>query len=85
MDLGTAGRRRCHRRAAAVHRAPAHRDPVPDPALADVPLQITDLSKKYAKSADRYAVRELGFRVEKGRCSVSWDPTGPARPPRCAC
>lgn len=50
--------------------------PAPDPALAEVPLQITDLSKKYAKSADRYAVRDLGFRVEKGQVLGLLGPNG---------
>ncbi|MBM7439089.1 alpha/beta fold hydrolase [Streptomyces sp. HB132] len=50
--------------------------PAPDPALADVPLQITDLSKKYAKSSDRYAVRDLGFRVEKGQVLGLLGPNG---------
>ncbi|MEU6660821.1 alpha/beta fold hydrolase [Streptomyces sp. NPDC046821] len=48
----------------------------PDPALAEVPLQITDLSKKYAKSADRYAVRDLSFRVEKGQVLGLLGPNG---------
>ncbi|MFJ5843661.1 alpha/beta fold hydrolase [Streptomyces sp. NPDC092903] len=50
--------------------------PAPDPALADVPLQITGLSKKYARSADRYAVRELSFRVEKGQVLGLLGPNG---------
>ncbi|MFG2403992.1 alpha/beta fold hydrolase [Streptomyces brevispora] len=50
--------------------------PAPDPALADVPLQITGLSKKYTKSADRYAVRELSFRVEKGQVLGLLGPNG---------
>lgn len=50
--------------------------PAPDPALADVPLQITGLSKKYAKSSDRYAVRELSFRVEKGQVLGLLGPNG---------
>ncbi|MEU1438828.1 alpha/beta fold hydrolase [Streptomyces sp. NPDC005786] len=50
--------------------------PAPDPALADVPLQITGLSKKYAKSADRYAVKELSFRVEKGQVLGLLGPNG---------
>jgi ABC-2 type transport system ATP-binding protein len=50
--------------------------PAPDPALADVPLQITDLSKRYAKSADRYAVRDLSFRVEKGQVLGLLGPNG---------
>ncbi|MER7205207.1 ATP-binding cassette domain-containing protein, partial [Streptomyces sp. NPDC000188] len=48
----------------------------PDPDLAEVPLQITDLSKKYAKSADRYAVRDLSFRVEKGQVLGLLGPNG---------
>jgi ABC-2 type transport system ATP-binding protein len=48
----------------------------PDPALAEVPLQITDLSKRYAKSADRYAVRDLAFRVEKGQVLGLLGPNG---------
>ncbi|MFB7651191.1 MULTISPECIES: alpha/beta fold hydrolase [unclassified Streptomyces] len=50
--------------------------PPPDPALADVPLQITDLTKRYAKSADRYAVRDLSFRVEKGQVLGLLGPNG---------
>ncbi|MGW7405799.1 CocE/NonD family hydrolase [Streptomyces sp. NPDC054833] len=50
--------------------------PAPDPALAEVPLQITDLSKRYVKSADRYAVRELSFRVEKGQVLGLLGPNG---------
>ncbi|MFJ8056347.1 CocE/NonD family hydrolase [Streptomyces sp. NPDC096142] len=48
----------------------------PAPELADVPLQITDLSKRYAKSADRYAVRDLSFRVEKGQVLGLLGPNG---------
>ncbi|MFG2883980.1 CocE/NonD family hydrolase [Streptomyces sp. NPDC048297] len=50
--------------------------PAPDPALADVPLQISDLTKRYARSADRYAVRELSFRVEKGQVLGLLGPNG---------
>ncbi len=50
--------------------------PPPDPALADVPLQITDLTKRYAKSADRYAVRDLSFHVEKGQVLGLLGPNG---------
>ncbi|MEU1477020.1 CocE/NonD family hydrolase [Streptomyces sp. NPDC005760] len=48
----------------------------PDPELAEVPLQITDLSKRYAKSTDRYAVRDLSFRVEKGQVLGLLGPNG---------
>ncbi|MET8954671.1 alpha/beta fold hydrolase [Streptomyces sp. NPDC004393] len=50
--------------------------PAPDPALADVPLQITGLSKRYAKSADRYAVRDVSFRVDKGQVLGLLGPNG---------
>ncbi|MER5914021.1 CocE/NonD family hydrolase [Streptomyces sp. NPDC001982] len=48
----------------------------PDPTLAEVPLHITDLSKRYARSSDRYAVRELSFRVEKGQVLGLLGPNG---------
>ncbi|MFE9659823.1 alpha/beta fold hydrolase [Streptomyces sp. NPDC005955] len=48
----------------------------PDPDLAEVPLQITDLSKRYAGSTDRYAVRDLSFRVEKGQVLGLLGPNG---------
>ncbi|MDN3022745.1 alpha/beta fold hydrolase [Streptomyces sp. S.PB5] len=48
----------------------------PEPALAEVPLQITDLSKRYAKSTDRYAVKDLSFRVEKGQVLGLLGPNG---------
>ncbi|MER6028320.1 CocE/NonD family hydrolase [Streptomyces sp. NPDC001851] len=50
--------------------------PAPDPELAEVPLLIRDLSKRYAKSTDRYAVRELSFRVEKGQVLGLLGPNG---------
>ncbi|MFE6283360.1 alpha/beta fold hydrolase [Streptomyces sp. NPDC057877] len=50
--------------------------PAPDPALAEVPLQITGLSKRYARSADRYAVRDVSFRVEKGQVLGLLGPNG---------
>ncbi|MFE6359897.1 alpha/beta fold hydrolase [Streptomyces sp. NPDC057806] len=49
--------------------------PAPDPELADVPLQITDLSKKYA-GGDRYSVREVTFRVEQGQVLGLLGPNG---------
>ncbi|MEU2980643.1 alpha/beta fold hydrolase [Streptomyces hirsutus] len=48
----------------------------PDPELAGVPLQITGLSKRYARSADRYAVRDLSFRVEKSQVLGLLGPNG---------
>ncbi|MGW5180545.1 alpha/beta fold hydrolase [Streptomyces sp. NPDC004082] len=48
----------------------------PDPERAEVPLQITGLSKRYARSADRYAVRDLSFRVEKGQILGLLGPNG---------
>ncbi|MGX1760067.1 alpha/beta fold hydrolase [Streptomyces lydicus] len=50
--------------------------PASDPALAEVPLQISGLSKRYAKSADRYAVRDLSFRVERGQVLGLLGPNG---------
>ncbi|MGW7430168.1 alpha/beta fold hydrolase [Streptomyces sp. NPDC054861] len=50
--------------------------PAPDPALAAVPLQITGLTKKYAKSSDRYAVQDLSFRVEQGQVLGLLGPNG---------
>lgn len=50
--------------------------PAPDPELAEVPFQVTDLSKRYAKSADRYAVRDVSFRVEKGQVLGLLGPNG---------
>ncbi|MER6910749.1 alpha/beta fold hydrolase [Streptomyces sp. NPDC000594] len=50
--------------------------PAPDPERADVPLEITGLSKRYARSSDRYAVRELSFRVEKGQVLGLLGPNG---------
>ncbi|WP_409057775.1 alpha/beta fold hydrolase [Streptomyces sp. SYP-A7185] len=50
--------------------------PAPDPELAEVPLRITDLSKRYAKSTDRYAVRDLSFGVEKGQVLGLLGPNG---------
>jgi ABC-2 type transport system ATP-binding protein len=50
--------------------------PAPDPERAEVPLEITGLTKRYAKSADRYAVRELSFRVEKGQVLGLLGPNG---------
>ncbi|MEU6240729.1 CocE/NonD family hydrolase [Streptomyces sp. NPDC047024] len=50
--------------------------PAADPELAEVPLVISDLSKRYAGSADRYAVRDLSFRVEKGQVLGLLGPNG---------
>jgi ABC-2 type transport system ATP-binding protein len=50
--------------------------PAPDPERADVPLVIRDLSKRYAGSTDRYAVRELSFRVDKGQVLGLLGPNG---------
>jgi ABC-2 type transport system ATP-binding protein len=49
--------------------------PAPDPSLAEVPLQITDLSKKY-RNGDRYSVRDLSLRVEKGQVLGLLGPNG---------
>ncbi|WP_328302754.1 alpha/beta fold hydrolase [Streptomyces sp. NBC_00435] len=50
--------------------------PQPDLALADVPLEITGLTKRYARAQDRYAVRDLSFRVEKGQVLGLLGPNG---------
>ncbi|MGW5100282.1 alpha/beta fold hydrolase [Streptomyces sp. NPDC004100] len=50
--------------------------PAPDPELAEVPLVIGDLSKRYAGSSDRYAVRDLSFRVDKGQILGLLGPNG---------
>ncbi|WP_181763518.1 alpha/beta fold hydrolase [Streptomyces albidus (ex Kaewkla and Franco 2022)] len=50
--------------------------PAPDPQLTDVPLEISGLTKRYSKSADRYAVRDLSFRVEKGQVLGLLGPNG---------
>ncbi|MEW1639750.1 alpha/beta fold hydrolase [Streptomyces sp. NPDC093801] len=48
----------------------------PEPALAGVPLDITGLTKRYAKAQDRYAVRDLSFRVERGQVLGLLGPNG---------
>ncbi|MCF3962519.1 alpha/beta fold hydrolase [Streptomyces fuscigenes] len=50
--------------------------PPPDADLAGVPLRITGLTKRYAKSADRYAVRDLSYRVERGQVLGLLGPNG---------
>ncbi|MEU1008497.1 CocE/NonD family hydrolase [Streptomyces sp. NPDC005890] len=50
--------------------------PAPDPELAEVPLVIEGLSKRYAGATDRYAVRDLSFRVEKGQVLGLLGPNG---------
>ncbi|MFI6344001.1 alpha/beta fold hydrolase [Streptomyces sp. NPDC050560] len=50
--------------------------PAPDSEGADVPLAIEGLSKRYAGSADRYAVRDLSFRVEQGQVLGLLGPNG---------
>ncbi|MGW4029171.1 alpha/beta fold hydrolase [Streptomyces sp. NPDC004838] len=50
--------------------------PAPAPELAEVPLEITGLAKRYAKSSDRYAVKDLSFRVEKGQVLGLLGPNG---------
>ncbi len=49
---------------------------LPDPALAEVPLEISGLTKRYAKAQDRYAVQDLSFRVEKGQVLGLLGPNG---------
>jgi ABC-2 type transport system ATP-binding protein len=49
---------------------------VPEPANGDVPLEISGLSKRYRGSVDRYAVRDLSFRVERGQVLGLLGPNG---------
>ncbi|SOD61751.1 ABC-2 type transport system ATP-binding protein [Streptomyces zhaozhouensis] len=57
---------RVRRRAAVSH----------DPGLAGTPLAITGLTKRYARHSDRYAVRDLSFRVERGQVLGLLGPNG---------
>ncbi|MFJ7907783.1 alpha/beta fold hydrolase [Kitasatospora sp. NPDC096204] len=50
--------------------------PAFDPELAAVPLWINGLSKRYKGAQDRYAVRELSFRVEQGQVLGLLGPNG---------
>ncbi len=50
--------------------------PAEEPELADVPLAISGLSKRYRGAADRYAVRDLTFRVERGQVLGLLGPNG---------
>ncbi|MEU9160712.1 alpha/beta fold hydrolase [Streptomyces sp. NPDC048424] len=72
LAAGLLGIRRTGRGAGGTRPGPAQ----PDPALADVPLEITGLTKRYAKAQDRYAVRDLSFRVEKGQVLGLLGPNG---------
>ncbi|MFD7627047.1 alpha/beta fold hydrolase [Streptomyces sp. NPDC059851] len=49
--------------------------PAPGPG-DDVPLDIRGLTKRYAKGQDRYAVRDLSFRVERGQVLGLLGPNG---------
>ncbi|MEU7728157.1 alpha/beta fold hydrolase [Streptomyces sp. NPDC040724] len=72
LAAGLLGIRRTGRGAAGTRPGPAQ----PEAALADVPLEITGLTKRYAKAQDRYAVRDLSFRVEKGQVLGLLGPNG---------
>ncbi|MFD0265187.1 CocE/NonD family hydrolase [Streptomyces sp. NPDC127106] len=51
--------------------------PAPGPGPGDdVPLDIRGLTKRYAKAQDRYAVRDLSFRVERGQVLGLLGPNG---------
>ncbi|MFD8593289.1 alpha/beta fold hydrolase [Streptomyces sp. NPDC059637] len=52
------------------------RAPAPDPESAGVPLVIEGLTKRYARADDRYAVRDLSFRVERGQVLGLLGPNG---------
>ncbi|WP_030239884.1 alpha/beta fold hydrolase [Streptomyces sp. NRRL S-350] len=47
-----------------------------DPDLAAVPLQISGLTKRYKGAQDRYAVKDLSFRVEQGQVLGLLGPNG---------
>ncbi|MCI0386682.1 alpha/beta fold hydrolase [Streptomyces sp. CNQ085] len=66
------------RRRRTAPAAPAGPAAVPRAGSApeDVPLEISGLSKRYAGSADRYAVRDLSFRVERGQVLGLLGPNG---------
>ncbi|MFH9064894.1 alpha/beta fold hydrolase [Streptomyces coeruleorubidus] len=49
---------------------------VPGPAPVGVPLRISGLTKKFAGSGDRYAVRDLSFTVEPGQVVGLLGPNG---------
>ncbi|MEU3570368.1 alpha/beta fold hydrolase [Kitasatospora sp. NPDC036755] len=59
-----------------LRRRRAAAGPAFDPELAAVPLRISGLSKRYKGAQDRYAVRELGFRVEQGQVLGLLGPNG---------
>ncbi|WP_129838735.1 alpha/beta fold hydrolase [Streptomyces sp. RFCAC02] len=50
--------------------------PAPDPLLAGTPLRITGLTKRYAGSADRYAVHDVSFEVARGQILGLLGPNG---------
>lgn len=50
--------------------------PAPAPDLADLPLRITGLTKKYAGAVDRYAVQDLTFDVARGQVLGLLGPNG---------
>ncbi|MFI9365320.1 alpha/beta fold hydrolase [Kitasatospora sp. NPDC053057] len=64
------------RRRFVVDKSAGPSGPEFDPALAGVPLRISGLSKRYKGSQDRYAVRELDFRVEQGQVLGLLGPNG---------
>jgi ABC-2 type transport system ATP-binding protein len=47
-----------------------------DPEFAKLPLVVQGLSKRYRGSADRYAVKDLSFRVERGQVLGLLGPNG---------
>ncbi|RBM04714.1 alpha/beta fold hydrolase [Streptomyces sp. PT12] len=55
---------------------PRAADAAPDPQLADVPLRITGLTKRYKGAVDRYAVHDLSFQVARGQVLGLLGPNG---------
>ncbi|RAG83848.1 ABC transporter ATP-binding protein, partial [Streptacidiphilus pinicola] len=50
--------------------------PAVDPEFAKLPLVVEGLSKRYHGSTDRYAVKDLSFRVERGQVLGLLGPNG---------
>ncbi len=62
--------------ASRPRRGPAARRSAAERGAPAAPLEIVGLSKRYRGSADRYAVRELSFRVERGQVLGLLGPNG---------
>ncbi|MFC7468184.1 hypothetical protein ACFQVA_12425 [Actinomadura keratinilytica] len=83
--MGAAARRGRDRRRAAPPRPSPHQRAPADPELAEVPLRITGLSKKYAAPPTGTPSATSPSGSSAARCSACSVPTVRARPPPCAC